>query len=110
MKNKKKNQVFKVLFIFLFIAYITIYTSQKSGYMDFQNYKKMSLTKEKIKEFESDIKAGKKVDLTKYSTNTTRNYSNKLSNAGFSISNGVSSLVNKGVVGLFDTIAKLAEE
>ena len=77
MKNKKKNQVFKVIFIFLFIAYITIYTSQKSGYMDFQNYKKMSLTKEKIKEFESDIKAGKKVDLTKYSTNTTRNYSNK---------------------------------
>ena len=68
MKNKKKNQVFKVIFIFLFIAYITIYTSQKSGYMDFQNYKKMSLTKEKIKEFESDIKAGKKVDLTKYST------------------------------------------
>ena len=51
-----------------------------------------------------------KVDLTKYSTNTTRNYSNKWSNAGFSISNGVSSLVNKGVVGLFDTIAKLAEE
>ena len=70
----------------------------------------MSLTKERIKEFESDIKAGKKVDLTKYSSNTTRNYSNKISNAGFNISNGVSSLVNKGVVGLFDTIAKLAEE
>ena len=45
MSNKKKNQVFKVIFIFLFIAYITIYTSQKSGYVDFQNYKKMSLTK-----------------------------------------------------------------
>ena len=110
MKNKKKNQVFKVIFIFLFIAYITIYTSQKSGYMDFQNYKKMSLTKEKIKEFENDVKSGKKVELTKYKTTTTKNYSNKLSNAGYSISNGVSTLVNKGVVGFFDTIARLAEE
>ena len=110
MKNKKKVQFFKVVFIFLFIAYITIYTSQKSGYMDFQNYKKMNLTKEKIAEFEQDIKEGKKVDLTKYTDNTTRSYSNKLSNAGYSISNGVSTLVNKGVVGFFDTIAKLAEE
>ena len=40
MKNKKKNQFFKVIFIFLFIAYIAIYTADKSGYMDFQNYKK----------------------------------------------------------------------
>lgn len=110
MSNKKKIQVFKVIFIFLFIAYITIYTSQKSGYMDFQNYKKMSLTKEKIEEFENDVKSGKKVDLTKYTTTTTKNYSNKLSNAGYSISNGVSTLVNKGVVGFFDTIARLAEE
>lgn len=110
MNNKRKNQIFKVIFIFLFIAYITIYTAQKSGYMDFQNYKKMSLTKEKIMEFEQDIKDGKRVDLTKYADNTTISYSNKISNAGYSISNGVSGLVNKGVVGLFDTIAKLAEE
>ena len=61
-------------------------------------------------EFENDIKKGKKVDLTKYTNNTKKNYGNKISNAGFSISNGVSSLVNKGVVGFFDTIAKLAEE
>ena len=110
MKNKKKNQFFKVLFIFLFIAYITIYTADKSGYMDFQNYKKMSLTKEKIKEFEQDVKNGKRVDLTKYTDNKARSYSNKISNAGYNISNGVSSLVNKGVVGFFDTIARLAEE
>lgn len=110
MKNKKKNQFFRVLFIFLFIAYITIYTSQKSGYMDFQNYKKMSLTKEKIKEFEQDVKEGKEVDLTKYTDNNVRCYSNKISNAGYNISKGVSTLVNKGVVGFFDAVARLAEE
>ena len=110
MKNDKKNKVFRFILIFLFITYITIYTSQKSGYMDFQNYKKMSLTKEKIAEFESDVKKGKKVDLAKYTTNTTKNCSNKLSNAGYSISNGVSTLVNKGVVSFFNTIAHLAEE
>ena len=58
MKNKKKNQLFKVIFIFLFIAYITIFTAQKSGYMDFQNYKKMSLTKEKIIEFQTRDSTG----------------------------------------------------
>ena len=70
----------------------------------------MSLTKEKISEFEQDIKDGKMVDITKYTDNTKRSYSNKLSNAGYTISNGVSTLINKSVVGFFNTIAKLAEE
>lgn len=110
MKHKKKQKTCKVILIFLFIAYITIYISQKSGYMDFQNYKKAYLTQEKIAQFEKDIKAGKKVDLTKYSDTDKKNYSNAISNAGYSLSKGISGLVNKGVIGLFDTVAKLAKE
>lgn len=110
MKHKKKQKAFKIIFIFLFIAYITIYISQKSGYMDFQNYKKSYLTQEKIEQFEKDIKAGKKVDLTQYSDTDKKNYSNTISNAGYSLSSSISGLVNKGVVGLFETVAKLAKE
>lgn len=110
MKNKKKLKLFKVLFIFLFIAYITIYASQKSGYIDFQNSKKAYLTKEKIVQFENDVKSGKKIDLTKYSENNKKSYSNKLSSYGYNMSKGISNLVNKGVTGFFDTIAKLAKE
>ena len=110
MKHKKKQKVCKIIFMFLFIAYITIYISQKSGYMDFQNYKKAYLTQEKIEQFESDIKAGKKVDLTQYNDIEKKNYSNTLSNAGYNLSTGISEIVNKGVIGLFDTVAKLAKE
>lgn len=110
MKHKKKQKFFKGLFIFLFLIYMVIFVSGSSGYFEFRNYKKMSLTKEKIKQYEEDIKAGKKIDLTKYQVNTDLNYSNNLSNIGFNLSEGVSDLVNKGVTGFFDTIGKLAKE
>ena len=78
--------------------------------MYFQNYKKAYLTQEKIEQFENDIKAGKKVDLTQYNDTEKKNYSNTLSNAGYNLSKGISEIVNKGVIGLFDTVAKLAKE
>ena len=40
MKKKAKDNFFKFLFIFLFISYIALFVSQKSGYVNFQNYKK----------------------------------------------------------------------
>lgn len=110
MKHKKKKKFFKGLFIFLFLIYITIYVSGSAGYYEFKNYKKATLTKEKIEEYEKAIKRGEKVDLSKYQVDVNTNYSNNLSNIGFNLSEGVSSLVNKGVSGFFDTIGKLAKE
>lgn len=110
MKHKKKKKASRFILTFLFVIYITIYIAQKSGYMDFQNYKKAYLTKEKIAQFEQDVKSGKKVDLTKYQEVDKKNYSNQLSNIGYDVSNCVSSLVNKGVISFFDTIANLAKE
>ena len=110
MKKKARDNFFKVLFIMLFISYMTIFISQKSGYVNFQNYKKTALTKEKIMEFEKDVKNGKNINLEDYKINTKKNYSNKLSNVGYSISKGISTLVYKGVSSFFDTIGKLAKE
>ena len=110
MKHKKKKKFFQVLFVFLFLIYITIYVSESSGYYEFKNYKKASLTKEKIAEFEADLKAGKEVDFDKYMVSTDEDYDNQISNIGYSISNTVSNLINKGVVSIFDTIGKLAKE
>ncbi len=110
MKHKKKNKFFKGLFVFLFLVYMTIYISESSGYYEFKNYKKATLTKEKIAEFEQDIKKGKSVSLDKYIDNYDTNYSNKISNVGYNLSKGVSDLVNKGVTNFFNTIASLAKE
>lgn len=110
MKHKKKKKFFQVLFVFLFLIYITIYVSESSGYYEFKNYKKASLIKEKIAEFEADLKAGKEVDFDKYMVSTDEDYDNQISNIGYSISNTVSNLINKGVVSIFDTIGKLAKE
>lgn len=110
MKHKKKKKFFKFLLSFLFLVYITIYISESSGYYEFKNYKKATLTKEKIAEFEAELKAGKKVDFDKYMVNVDEDYDNQISNFGYNISNTVSNLINKGVVSIFDTIGKLAKE
>ena len=110
MDKKIKSNFLKVLFIMLFISYITIFIAQKSGYIDFQNYKKSYLTKEKIMEFEKDVKNGKKIKIENYRVTTKSNYSNKLSNIGYFISKNISTLIYKGVVNFFDTIGKLARE
>ncbi len=110
MKKSYKDNFLKVLFIFLFISYLALFISQKSGYVNFQNYKKTALTKEKIIEFEKDIKNGKKIDIEKYQVDVKKNYGNKLSNTGYFISNNISSLVYKGVISFFNTVGKLAKE
>ena len=110
MKTKKKNNVLKSIFVFLFITYVTLYVSQKSGYLDFQNYKRKELTEEKIKQFEEDIKSGKKVNIEDYKSNEVKDYSNKLSNLGYNTSNGISKLVSKGVDSFFKSVVKLTEE
>ena len=110
MKHKKKKKFFKALFIFLFLVYMTIYVSGISGYLEFKNYKKTTLTKKKIEEYEQAIKRGEKIDLSDYQVITNENYSNNISNLGFNLSEGVSNLVNKGVSSFFNTVSKLAEE
>ena len=110
MKNKKAKKFFKGLFIFLFLVYLAIYVSESAGYYDFKNYKKSSLTEEQIREFERDIKSGKKVNLNNYTKVIETNYSNNLSDMGNNISNTVSSLVNECVTNFFNTVASLATE
>ena len=110
MKKKKKNNVIRGIFIFLFITYMTLYISQKSGYLDLQNYKKKEFTEEKKKQFENDLKNGKKVNIEDYKYNEVKNYSNRLSNIGYKSSNGISKLVSSGVDSFFKTLAKLAED
>ena len=66
MKKNNKNKIFKFIFIVFFMSFLVIYFSELTGYYEYQNYKKATLTEEQIKKFEEDVKNGKEVDINKY--------------------------------------------
>ena len=64
MDKKKENKIwFKIIMIALFIAYISLYVINKSGYYDGNMRNKVQFTEEQIEKFEEDIAAGEKVDI-----------------------------------------------
>ena len=91
MKKKKSNPFLTILFI-LFLIYISLYIAGVSGYYENKVNSEIVLTEESIKEFESDIKNNKDIDLKKYTKVNNKDYSGFASNMGDSFSNFVSKL------------------
>lgn len=110
MKKKNNNKLFNIIFFMFLLSFIIVYFSQITGYYQYQNYKKSELTKEQIKQFESDIKNGKKVDLSQYLANSNTTYDNKLSKFTSKVSDGISNVVKKIVESTFKYISKLVDE
>lgn len=98
------KSIFKLIIIIIFIAFLTLYFSQKSGYFEYEQYKKTSFTKEQIQRFEQDIKDGKEVDITNYLDNDDNNYSNKISNLGLSLSKGIEKTIKSGIGKVLDLL------
>ena len=67
---------------FLFLSFMVIYVAQANGYYEDLNNKKSSLTEDKIKQFEKDVKDGKKIKVENYVVNVRKDYSNNVSNFG----------------------------
>ncbi len=107
---KKRYKVFRWTFILLFVVFMTLYFSQLTGYYEYQNYQKMVMTEEQIRQFEQDVKAGKEVDIKKYTINTVKKYDNNFSNLGVNLSSLVSGVVEKSIIKLFSTIAGYVSE
>jgi len=108
--KKKKFNIFKIVFYVFFTSFLIIYISEISGYYEYQNHLKTSLTKEQIKKFESDVKNGNKIDMNEYLIDDTKKYNNNLSKLASKLSNGISNLVNNGVKYTFKYISKLIDE
>jgi hypothetical protein len=107
MNDKKKNNKnwVKGPLIFLFVIFITLYISQITGYYEFDQYKRTRLTEEKIKSFEKDIKAGKKINLSNYIDSTKKNYNNNISKSGLRLSN----ILDEAFTTTMNVIAKIFE-
>ena len=50
-KKKLGNKICSKIFMALFIAFLALYLSEKTGYYEYEQHKQTTLTKEKIKQF-----------------------------------------------------------
>ena len=56
LKKKWVHRIFKYVFVLAFIAFLTLYLSQATGYYEYENHQKATLTEEQIKQFEQDVR------------------------------------------------------
>ena len=108
-KQKVADKVFKYFFLISFIAFLTIYFSQATGYYEYEQYKKKELTEEQIRRFEQDINEGKEIDIDSY-LEPVKNYQNKISSTSLTISDAIGVYMQKGIEFVFGGIGKLIEE
>ncbi len=109
-KNKEKFiKFFKFLFWFLLIVFASLFISLKTGYYDYDTYKKTTLTKKAIEKFENDIKEGKNVSINNYIDGIEKDYGNKFSNTGLYISKKVDDIVKGGIEFVFKSLTKMVE-
>lgn len=110
MKKNKKNKIYKFIFWSFFMSFLVIYFSELTGYYEYQNYQKASLTEEQIKKFEEDVKNGNEVDIKDYLVVDNKKYNNTLSKLASKLSDGISKIVNSGVEYTFKHISKFIDE
>ena len=91
MKKKKHNPFLTILSI-LFVIYISLYIAGASGYYESKVNSEIVLTEQSIKEFETDIKNNKDIDLKKYTKVDNKDYRGFASNMGENFSNFVAKL------------------
>ena len=105
--NKK---ITKLIIIIIVIVFISAYMISESGYYEYTMQQRTIITNDKIKEFEQDIKDNKDIDLIDYIDNEEINYSNKITNLVYGISNNSNKLARKAIKYLFKKLSTLVEE
>lgn len=108
MKIKPKK-IFNTIVFSLFVLYLSLYIASSQGYYEYQNKKESKFTEEKIKEFEEDLKNGKKVDIKDYLVNDVKKYDNKITELGLTLSEMLNTGVNTSLEETFKIIGKLIE-
>lgn len=95
------SKLFKVIISLFFVSFLVLYFAQSFGYYENINEKKASITAEKIKEFEEDIKNGKKINVNNYVVDIKKDYGNKVSSFGLYTSKAIAKYFKKGINGIF---------
>ena len=104
------KKIFHGFIWFLFLSFLVLYFAQAGGYYEELNNKKASLTEEKIKQFEEDIKNGKEIKVENYVVNMNKDYSNKISSFGLFVSKTLADGFKWGINNLFSNLDKVVNE
>ncbi len=105
--NGKK--IFHAALFSLFAIFLSIYGASKAGYYEYENKKEAKFTEKSMKKFEEDIAKGKNVNIKDYLKVDTKNYDNKITNIGDTLSNVVSDGIVSTLEKSFEIIEKLVE-
>lgn len=104
--EKKKINWFKIVFVILFVIYISLYIINANGYYDGATRRRTELTESQIKEFEKDIQDGKEIDVKKYLKDQNKDYTNAASKLGYTFSKNVDNFLNKGIKNVLSFLIK----
>ena len=102
----KYENTFKIIFIFLFVIFLTMYISVGSNYYEYELHKKVMLTTEATKKFEDDVKNNKEVDIDNYISSRV-DYSNSFSKASTKVSKETKKYIKQGIEGIFNIFSKM---
>lgn len=105
-----RNSLFKLILIVIFFIFLCSYYISNSGYYEYELRDKTTITNQKIKEFEKDIKNNKHVDLLDYIDKEERNYTNRVSNMMYKLSDDGNKLFRKCLKNFFKKINKMVQE
>lgn len=108
--KKKKYSLFKIVLYSLIFIYLILFFSASTGYYEYSNYKKASLTEEQIRKFEIAVKNGENIDINNYFIKNNYSYGNKLSTAAINISDKISYIISSGVKSSFKWISSFIDE
>lgn len=104
------KKIFHGFIWILFLGFLVLYFAQAGGYYDDLNNKKSSLTEEKIKQFEQDIKDGKEIKVENYVVDIKKDYNNKISSFGLFTSKTFAKYFKNFMNAVFGGIDKIVSE
>lgn len=105
-----KKTIIKLFLLIITASFIISYVIGISGYYEYELANKRILTEEKMKEFETAVENGEKVDLKDYSVNTHRDYTNKFTKSVTNASLTLNKYLKKTIEKTFNLINKMVEE
>lgn len=101
----KAKDITRFILLILLVLFIALYVGQMSGYYEYTETKKTTLTKDAIERFEQDVKEGKTIKAKDYLPKE-KNYNNKMSTLGMKVSSFIEKGFNKTMNALFNEISK----
>ena len=104
------KKITKLIISITTIIFISSYIISSSGYYEYTMQQRTTITNEKIKEFEIDIKNNENIDIKEYLEKDEMDYSNKFTTLVYNISENSNKLTRKLIKKIFKKLSVLVED